>query len=251
MKLMLMRELREGWRSFRLPGVLLGAVFFALLQPPSQKYMDVIMGLFAEGIEIELPPVTPDSVLVGFAGDLTSMILIAAIVVCMGIVAREKHNGLTEWFLTRPVSRSSYVYAKVIYLVIFTLVVVAVSTAVCAAYTSTLVGSVNVAGVFYLIVLVTTYLMLPLIVTLTVSAITGISGAAAGAGILVLFLMSSLGWLLDNAGINWLPTQLSAHLPEVIAGYPSPSFWVATALSWLFIALMAQLSNYNFARQEV
>ncbi|MDW7650718.1 MAG: ABC transporter permease subunit [Bacillota bacterium] len=251
MKLMLMREFREGWRSFRFPGVLLGAVFFALLAPPTQKYMDAILGMFAEGVEISMPPVSPESVLIGFAGDLTSMILIAAIVVTMGIVAREKHNGLTEWFLTRPVSRNAYLYAKVLYLIITTLVIVAVSSLACAIYTYTLIGPLSAAGILYTIILITTYFLMPLIVTFTVSAVTGISGAAAGAGILFMFLMSTVGWVLSNADVSWLPTQLTEHLPQAVAGTPPSSFWIAVALSWLFIAILTWLTGLNFSRKEI
>ena len=251
MRLMLMREFREGWRSFRFPGVLLGALFFALMAPPTQKYMDVILGMLGEGIEIVLPPVTAESVLMGFAGDLTSMILIAAIVVTMGIVAREKHNGLTEWFLTRPVSRNAYLFAKVLYLITTTLVTITIALLVCALYTYTLIGPLSLAGIVFTIILLTTYFMLPLIVTFSVSAITGISGAAAGAGILFMFIMSTVGWLLSNADISWFPTQLTEHLPQVIAGTPSSSFWMATVLGWLFVLLVAWFTSLNFARKQI
>ena len=248
---MLMRELKEGWRSFRLPGVLLGAVFFALLAPPTQKYMDVILGMFAEGLEVVLPLVTPESVLVGFAGDMTSIIMIAAIIVSMGIVAREKHNGLAEWFLTRPVNRSSYLYAKALYVFIFSVAVVGISITACALYTYTLIGPFNTIGVLYLIILLTTYFMIPLVFTVAVSAITGIAGAAAGAGIAVMFVMSTLGWLLSNTELGWLPTQLAIHLPEVMTGSPSPEFWVSIVLSWLIIVLVAGVANFVFSRQEL
>ena len=251
MKLMLMREFREGWRSFRFPGVLLGALFFALLAPPTQKYMDVILGMFAEGMEIVLPPVSPESVFMGFAGDMTSMILIAAIVVTMGIVARERHNGLSEWFLTRPVSRNAYLYAKVLYVIISTLVIVAAASLGCAIYTYTIIGPLSAAGVIYAIILLTTYMLLPLMLTVMVSAITGISGAAAGAGILLIFLMSSVGWILSNADISWMPTQLMEHLPQVLAGTPSSSFWISVTLSWIVIILLAWITSVNFARKQI
>ncbi|HHX78061.1 MAG TPA: hypothetical protein GX697_06935, partial [Firmicutes bacterium] len=87
MRLMLLREFREGWRSFRLPGIFLLALFFALLEPPTNKYMDVLLGMFAEGIVINVPPPSPEAAYLAFGNDLVSIVSIAAIIVTMGIVA--------------------------------------------------------------------------------------------------------------------------------------------------------------------
>lgn len=251
MKIMLAREFREGWRSFRFPGLLLLALFFALLEPPSHKYMDVILGMFAEGVTITLPPPTPELAFMAFAGDLYSIVIIAAIVVTMGMVAREQHNGLTEWFLTRPVSRGAYIYAKFAYLVVTTLAIVAVSAAVCAFYTYTLIGPLPASGIAYAVVLLTTQLMLPLTLTLAVSAVTGIAGAAAGAGVLTMFLTSMLGWLLQGMKTDWLPIHLANHLPEALNGAPTTSFWLATAFSWLFIFIIIFFVQHNFSKKQI
>lgn len=251
MKLLLLRELREGWRSFRLPGVALLALFFALLEPPSQKYMDAILGMFAEGVKIIMPPATAESAFIAFAGDLSSIVLIAAIIVTMGIVARERYNGLTEWFLTRPVSRNAYILSKAVYLIVTTLLIVTVSSLVCYFYIYTLMGPLSITGVFYAIVLITTQLLLPLTVTFTVSALTGIAGAAAGAGIITVFVTSTLSLLLSSANITWLPIQLPNHLPEVLTGTASSSFWIAVATGWLVISLLFWISQLHFTRQQL
>ncbi|MHB1419083.1 MAG: hypothetical protein ACYCX4_05760 [Bacillota bacterium] len=250
MKLMLMREFREGWRSFRFPGVLLLAIFFALLEPPSQKYMDAILGMFAEGVVINLPSATPAAAFLKFAGDLSGMVLIAAIIVTMGVVAREKHNGLTEWFLTRPVSRNTYIFSKSAYLIITTFLIVTVSSLICAFYTYTLLGPLSVIGVIYAIILLTTQLLLPLMLTLTVSAITGIAGAAAGAGISSMFAISTLGWLLPK-NLEWLPFQLKNHLPQILTGTVSSSFWIAVALSWVLIVFLMLITKLDFSRKQI
>jgi ABC-2 type transport system permease protein len=251
MKLMLLREFREGWRSFRLPGVLLLALFFALLEPPSLKYMDVIMGMFAEGITIILPPPTPEAAFMAFASDLSSMVLIAAIVVTMGIVAREQHNGLTEWFLTRPVSRQAYVISKAVYLIVTTMLIVIVSSILCAVYTSTLIGPLSVSGIIYAIILLTTQLMLPLTLTMVVSAVTGIAGAAAGAGVFTMFLVPMLGWVFQGMNANWLPVHLANHLPQVLSGSADTNFWLAIATSWLLIATLFFAMNMHFSRKQI
>lgn len=251
MRLMLFREFREGWRSFRLPGLLLLAMFFAILEPPAQKYMGVILEMFAEGMVIELPPVSSEAAFLQFAGDLNSMVLIASIIVTMGIVAREKNNGLTEWFLTRPVSKKTYILSKATYLVVTTCLIVALSSLVCAFYTHTLIGPLDPMGVFLAIVIICTQLLLPLMLTLAVSAITGVAGVAAGAGIMALFLMSSFDWLMSRSQIDWLPLQLNRWLPGALEGSSSPSLWIAVGLSWVLILLLIVITQADFARREV
>ncbi|MHB1126801.1 MAG: ABC transporter permease subunit [Bacillota bacterium] len=251
MQQMLIREFREGWRCFRFPGVLLLAVFFALMEPPSQKYMDTILRMFAEGVVLNLPKATPQAAFIKFGEDLFSMVLIAAIIVTMGIVAREKHNGLTEWFLTRPVSRNAYIFSKSVYLVITTFIVVTISSLVCALYTYTLLGPLSIIGVFYAIILLTTQMLMPLMITLSISAITGVAGAAAGAGIVSLFAMSTLGWLVSNKYTDWLPFQLKNHLPQVLTGNGPSSFWIAITLSWVIIAFLMLITKLNFSRKQI
>lgn len=248
MKLMLLREFREGWRSFRFPGIALMALFFALLEPPSQKYMAVLLNMFAEGIEISLPAPTPEAAFIAYTGDMLFIVLIALIIVTMGIVARERHNGLTEWFLTRPVSRKAYVLSKAVYLVVTTFVIVAFSAVFCALYTYTLLGALHPIGVFYTIVLLTTYLMIPLSITLAVSALTGIAGAAAAAGIGVMFLMSTVGLILRA---DWLPINLTGHIPQILTGNASSSFATAIALSWVFIVLLTLIMEHGFAQKQI
>lgn len=248
MKLMILRELKEGWRSFRFPGIALMALFFALLEPPSQKYMDLLLNMFAEGIEISLPAPTPEAAFIAYTGDILFIVLIALIIVTMGIAARERHNGLTEWFLTRPVSRNAYILAKAVYVFTTTFVIIAFSAVTCAIYTYTLLGALNPLGVFYAIVLLTTYVMIPLTLTLVVSALTGIAGAAAAAGIGVMFLMSTVGMIVRA---EWLPINLTRQLPQILLGNASSSFWVAIALSWSFIALLVWLMKQRFCQEQI
>ncbi len=251
MRLMLLREFREGWRSFRLPGIFLLALFFALLEPPTNKYMDALLGMFAEGIVINMPPSSPEAAYLAFGNDLVSIVLIAAIIVTMGIVAREQQNGLAAWFLTRPVSRNSYLFAKVVYLIISTGLIIAFTSIICALYTQTLIGSLNPAGVVLATILLITQLLLPLMVTYTVSATTGIAGAAAGAGIVTIFLMSLLGWLLQKTAIDWLPMNLSQHLPQVIAGNATNSFWAAILTTWGVIVVLICFTQAVFNRKQI
>lgn len=251
MKLLLLREFREGWRSFRFPGLLLMAAFFALLEPPSQKYMDVLLSKFADGVQIILPPPTPEAAYIAFAGDMFSLVLIAAVVVTMGIVARENHSGLTEWFLTRPVSRSAYILAKAVYLIVSTFAFVAVASLICALYTQTILGPLKITGVLLATVLITTQLLMPLMLTLSVSAITGIAGAAAGAGLFFMFTMSTLGWLLGNTDYSWLPFTLNSHLPRLLAGTIPAAFLTGLALAWLLIACLVLLTRHIFLRKQI
>lgn len=62
----------------------------------------------ASEIQITMPDPTPEMALTQFVTDIGGIGAFVAVIMFMGIVAAEKSNGVTEWVLTRPVTRSEY-----------------------------------------------------------------------------------------------------------------------------------------------
>lgn len=63
MKALFVKDMRQLWRSFRLPALLLTGLFFAILDPIGAKYMPQIMEQLmrgAEGIAIVFPEMGPE-----------------------------------------------------------------------------------------------------------------------------------------------------------------------------------------------
>lgn len=251
MRAMLVREFKEGWRSFRIPGLLLIAVFFAITDPPIQKYMEQIVEMFAQGIEISLPPGTADMAFVSFLDNMSQIFLIAAIILTMSLVARDRRVGITEWFLSRPISRRDYIVAKAGYLISSVTAIAVISAVVCALFANSLMGGLTVAGVFYSTLMLITQLMIPLTLTLLVSALSGSSGAAAAAGMGSLFLFPLINWATQASTIDWLPWHLGQHARLAVYGNISSSYWVAVALSWGIVVGLIVAMHQGFKHKAL
>lgn len=139
------RELTVAFRSFRLPGLAVVFLFFALLDPPVIKYMDRLIEMIGgtEGLEITMPPPSPAMALAQFIGDLSGIGVLVLVFLLMGIVASEKATGVTEWVLTRPVTRREYLISKVLVWGTGIVVCTLAAGVVAWAYTWSLLGHVG------------------------------------------------------------------------------------------------------------
>ena len=105
MIVLILKELRSNWRSFRYPAFLLVVTFFAILDPLMLKYMNEILANFATGIEIIAPDPTPEDAFLSYLSDVSQIGILVLIFMAMGSVAREKETGVTGWLLSKPISR--------------------------------------------------------------------------------------------------------------------------------------------------
>ncbi len=109
---LLRKELKEQWRTFRMPVV--GAIFLAvgIASPLLAKYTPEMIEQFAGDIEVVLPtPVAKDAI-DQLVGNLGLVAIFAAILLAMGSVAGEKERGTAALVLTKPVTRPAFLMAK-------------------------------------------------------------------------------------------------------------------------------------------
>ena len=100
MKALFAKDIRQLWRTFRLPALLLSGLFFAILDPIGAKYMPQIMEKLmsgSEGITIIMPEMGPADALISFFGNLAQMGAFIIIVTAMGAVANERERGISAW----------------------------------------------------------------------------------------------------------------------------------------------------------
>lgn len=221
---LLRKESRQLWRSFQLPAFLLIVLFFALLDPLTARYQNELWRRFAQGIEITLPPPTAAQALSDFIGDAASIGLFVLILITMGTIAQERESGVTEWLLTRPVSRRAYVLAKALVLGLGITATVALTMGVASLYTWSLFGSLPTlrqllwAGLGLLL-----HLLLGAAITLTASASMRSAWAAAGIGFLFWAINgTSYALLHASTAARFLPYAVAGRAAEVLAVAPTP-----------------------------
>lgn len=258
MKGLVEKELRQVWRSFRLPAYYLVLLFLAVSDPLMAKYMGKILERFAQGITIILPPPSPFQAMTQFLGDLIELGLLLVIAIAMGSVAGERASGVTAFLLTKPVTRKRYILAKYSVLVVGVVAGVTLSSLLAQSYIWTLIGPVPAAGAWLATASVLVYTLYILSATFSASMMTESSLAAGGTGLLVLFATGVSGTLLNNSWVApYLPTALvrniSSYLERgtgVFSGGQVASFIRPALSSVLLSVLFLSIGYLKFEKAE-
>ncbi|MEW5783934.1 MAG: ABC transporter permease subunit [Bacillota bacterium] len=256
MLLLLSKDLRQAWRTFRLPALVLTGVFFALLEPLTAKFMPEILAYMAkelEGLAEILPQMGPLEALTSFCGDLTQIGALVLIAIAMGAVALERERGIAAWVLTRPISRSAYFWSKYLALLIGVAVTLIVSGALALAYTATLFGPFPVGGALWGLLFIGIFLMLILAVTVTASSLLRSQLAAGGVGIAFLFIIFVPQLLLGGtAVVRYFPHTLAGHLSGLLSGMLEWTYFLPAALITAALAnLLVAAGAFFFQKAEL
>lgn len=249
------RELNVALRSFRLPGLAIALLFFALLDPPVIKYMNVILEQVgsASEIQITMPDPTPEMALTQFVTDIGGIGAFVAVIMFMGIVAAEKSNGVTEWVLTRPVTRSEYLSAKVLVWAIGVTVCVFGSGIIAWLYTWSLLGPVSFANMATALVAIIAYILFILAFTFAGSVVLNSQFAAGLVGMGAIFAGVFVNFIAKALGINrYLPSSAGDLAMEAVSGAISPVEIVPPVVCALVVAFLLLVYSYRrFARMEL
>ncbi len=147
--LFLRKELRESLRTNR---VLVVAAIFALLgiiSPLTAKYTPELLkalGTSGGGITISLPTPTVKDAIAQFIKNVAGTGIFVAILLPMGLVAREKERGTAAFVLTKPVTRAAFLSAKLVALMLTLTLGVAVGALATYWYTALLFTPIALGG---------------------------------------------------------------------------------------------------------
>ncbi len=230
---LLTKELRQAWRSFRLPALYLALLFLAIMDPLSTRYMGELLRKFATGITIVVPPPSAEMAVGSFIGDIVEIGLLIVIAITMGAVAGEKASGVATFVVTRPVSRRAYVLAKYCVLAAGLAAGIAASVALASLYSWTLIGPVPASRVALAAVAVGLYAELIMSATFAASMVAGSPLAAGGTGLAFMLAAGILGSLLSRSAVGpWLPTALMGNANLLLTGVSNASGESGPALLW-------------------
>src|SRR5579872_2281248 len=113
----LRKELRESVRTNRL---LVAVVVFAILgiiSTLTAKYTPELLklvGTSSDGATIILPTPTVKDAITQFIKNVAGTGIFVAVLLPMGLVAREKERGTAAFVLTKPLSRPAFLTAKLV-----------------------------------------------------------------------------------------------------------------------------------------
>jgi ABC-2 type transport system permease protein len=202
------KETLEQWRTHRFLVAAAVLMLFGLLSPVVAKLMPEIFKMFpgAEPFVAMMPQPTVKDAVDQYVKNISQFALIIGILMTMGAVAQERDKGTAALMLVKPLSRWTFLLAKLMALlaVFATSILLAGLGAYC--YTLFLFGPMPILPWLALNGLLLVYTLVFVALTLFFSTL-GRSQALAGG--LALAAMAVLGILGSIPGVNgFVPAQL-------------------------------------------
>jgi ABC-2 type transport system permease protein len=250
LRLLLAKEMREQVRTLRLPVVLIVFAVLGLISPLVARYVqEIIDAVGGDQFGGLVPDPVVGDAMVQFTKNVGQFGAIIAILVAMGAVAGEKDQGTAAFLLTKPLSRGSFLAAKVVAIGVLLALGIAVAGLLCWVYTAIIFEPLPIGGYAAAMVLVWLSLADIAAITFLASVTARSSIVAGGVGLGALVLAGVLGAL---PGIGpYLPTSLWGAADQLGLGtVPDPligPILMAVAIACVVLGL----AGWSFRRQEL
>ncbi len=241
------REILRTWRIWVLPGILL---FFALTGPVLARFTPEIVGAVA-GSQLggaTLPTPTYLDAYGQWIQNLSQIGLFALIIIYGSIISSETRGGTAALVLTKPVSRTAFVIAKVTIHSLFLALLVIVGTlltwGVTAAIFGSAPGSALWSSALLWLVLGTLFIALMTLLSVFISSAAGAAGAGLGA-----YALLSIASIWKPLG-SYSPAGLPTQALSLAAGKDAAVLWPALTALLLAVALVA-LAARTFRHRDL
>jgi ABC-2 type transport system permease protein len=178
-------ETRKTWRLWVLPGVL---VFLGLTTPVLAAVTPAILKMTAQrqpGVVIKFPAPTAIDSYTQFMGNLAQLALLVVIITGAAAVAGERRSGTAVLVLTKPLSRTSFVWSKAVANLLILLVATAIGAALCILVTIALFDASHVTRFVESVAVWLALAAMFVCLMIWLSAALDRQAAAAGAGLAV------------------------------------------------------------------
>ncbi|MGH2486425.1 MAG: ABC transporter permease subunit, partial [Ktedonobacterales bacterium] len=145
----LRKELRESLRTNRLLVTVVSFAILGIISPVTAKYTPELLKAFggnSGGVTIVVPTPTVKDAITQFIKNVAGAGVFIAILLPMGLVAREKERGSAAFVLTKPLSRLAFLTAKLASLGITLTAGVAVGALATYWYTALLFTPIALGG---------------------------------------------------------------------------------------------------------
>jgi len=243
-------EILRTWRLYVVPGIML---FFGITSPIiAEVTPSLLSGMAsseAQNIVIEIPPATTVDAYLQWSNNATQIALFALLITVAGAIAGERRSGTAQLVLTKPVSRTAMVMAKMVSNWLLVLVTALISAAACVGVTSFMFDSKLVAEFVALVALWFLLACFMIAVAVTLSVLLKSQAGAAGAGLGIYFVMSVLA--LWTVARDYTPAGLMGLGDRIITGAEDPSVLWPVVSTVFGIVVLSAFACWAFNRQEL
>jgi ABC-2 type transport system permease protein len=248
----LRKELREAWRGNRL--LVVGVIFLLLgaISPVTAKYTPELLKLLGTGqagVTITFPTPTVNDAIAQYLKNVAGTGVLIAILLPMGMVAREKERGTAAFALVKPFSRVAFLAAKLVALL--TMLAVGVTLAAIADYfyTALFFEPIAPGGFIACTLLILLSLLVYALLTFLGSVVASSQLPAVGIGIAAWAVISLIS-ALPNAA-KFTPAGLLEPASALALGTTPANLGTALAASLILAAITITLAWLSFRRQEL
>ena len=245
------KEMLEQWRTYRL--LIVAAVFaaFGLASPLFAKFtpelLKAIPGVPA-GILGSIPAPTVADAITQYVKNMSQFGILLALLMAMGMVVQEKERGTAAFFLTRPVSRETFLLAKFAALAVTFTASLVLAAIGCWYYTLVLFEPLAWGPFLALNGLMLVVFLVYMALALLASTIARTNGVAVGLAFVALIVVGVFG-ALPSIG-EYLPARLFSWGATLMMGGTGTA-WPAFGISLGIIILALLAACIIFRRQEV
>lgn len=240
-------EFLHTWRIWVI-GLLFG--FFAVTGPLLARYQkQLVESLVSSTQSISLPDGTAQDSWMQWVKNLGQFPLWVLVLVAGGLIASEVKSGTAALVLTKPVSRTAFVLAKVgCWWLIAALACVA-GTLVTAAMTSALFESVDYWPLVRAVAvwIVWAWTVIAIVTVFSCLLTSGLGAAGAGLGVLVVVAVLSL-W---GPAVRWSVVGVPGLVGSLVSSTQGLSVWWPLAGAVVTSAACLALSVVVFGRREI
>ena len=224
------KEWLEQRRSYRLLAAVTVLAIGGMLGPLTAKYLPQMLASMADvpaGLEAILPPADISMAVGEYSGNVVQFGGLLALLLPMAAIVGEKIQGTAALTLSKPVSRLSFVAAKVIAQGLTLLLGLLAASLAGYFYTGVLFGWLDAARFVAANALYWVYLTALLSLTILASALARSILASVGMAFGALITLGILGSLPDLS--LYMPAALLAWGRALALGLPSDPAWAALA----------------------
>jgi ABC-2 type transport system permease protein len=248
----LRKELRESLRTNRLLVVVAIFAVLGIISPVTAKYTPELLkslGSGGSGVTIIVSTPTVKDAITQFIKNVAGTGIFVAILLPMGLVAREKERGTAAFVLTKPLTRPAFLTAKLVALGLTLTVGVAVGALATYWYTALLFAPISVPGFLAASLLVLLSLLVYASFTFLGSTLLNAQLPAVAIGLAGWIIVSILSVFPSIE--KFTPAGLLDPASQLALGLTPQHLWISIAASGATLVAMLLIAWLVFRRQEL